>query len=66
VTHAELIRQTALISRIAAQYTHELAFGAWNPNFCSADAKYEADRFLEEVGERLEVIRAAVGSVSKP
>ena len=40
MTQAQLALHVSLISRIAAQYTHELAFGMWNPDFCSADAKY--------------------------
>jgi hypothetical protein len=60
MTNAELAMRVSLISRVAAQYTHELAYGMWNPDFCSANADYARDRFLEEIDRHLDGIRAAV------
>jgi hypothetical protein len=61
MNQSQLALHVSLISRIAAQYTHELAFGMWNPDFCSSDAKYKAGRFLAEMDDRLQSIRSAVG-----
>jgi hypothetical protein len=53
MTNADLGLRISLIARIAAQYTHELAYGMWNPDFCSAEAGGTRERFLEEMDRNL-------------
>lgn len=62
MTNADLALRVSLISRIAAQYTHELAYGMWNPDFCKAEAGYARERFLEDMDRHLGELRAAVGT----
>lgn len=59
--NADLALRISLISRIAAQYTHELAYGMWNPDFCSDEPGWAGDRFVEEIEPHLEQIRKRVG-----
>lgn len=66
MTKAQLALHISLISRIAAQYTHEMAFGMWNPDFCSSDAEYVRERFVTEMQERLENLRTPVSTQKEP
>ncbi len=61
MTNADLALRISLIARIAAQYTHELAYGMWNPEFCKAEADYERKRFLEEMDRNLDQLRGTAG-----
>lgn len=61
MTNAQLARRTAVIAKIAAQYTQELTYGMDNPHFCAADAEYAQDRFVEEIDKHLAAVRRGHG-----
>jgi hypothetical protein len=59
--NADFALRVSLIARISAQFTHEIAYGMWNPDYCAADADYGADRFIEAIEPHLERIKARIG-----
>ncbi len=56
MTNAQFALRVSLIARIASQFTHELVYGMWNPDFCTAEAAGR-DRFLEAIESHLAQIR---------
>lgn len=64
--NADLAIRISRVSRIAAQFTHELAYGMWNPHFCAADPEYAGERFLEAVEPILKQIRERRGRLRDP
>ena len=59
--HADLMLRVSLISRIAAQFTHEVGYGMWNPDYCSSDAGDAADCFIEAIMPCVEQIKKKTG-----
>jgi hypothetical protein len=61
--YADLTLRVSLIARIAGQFTHELAYGMWNPDYCSADPGMAGERFLEAIEPHLKQIRDRRGRI---
>jgi hypothetical protein len=57
--------RVSLISRITAQFTHEIGYGMWNPDFCSSDASFAADRFIEAIEPILAQIKSRQGRLKE-
>lgn len=55
--NADLALRISLVARIAAQFTHEMCYGMWNPDYCAADPGSAGERFLEAIEPHLEQIR---------
>lgn len=66
MTNADFARRVALITRISAQYSHELVYGMRNPHFCAADAGAPVRYFIEEIEQHMDVLRAALKQQSPP
>lgn len=47
--NARLLMAVSRVTDFAAGKSAELAYGAWNPNYCSADAAREALRFFSDL-----------------
>lgn len=48
-TNARLMLAVGSLTMLAAKRNASLAYGAWNPDFCSADAAREALHFFHDV-----------------
>lgn len=57
ITNAAFATHVSAIVRTATHEAGGLAFGMWNPNFCSADASGDALRFCNEMEHLLENIK---------
>ncbi len=69
MTNAEFALQVSLIARISAQWSHELVYGMWNPDFCAAEARGPTNapaRFIEEIEIRLGRIREGMDKATEP
>lgn len=59
-TNAELARMSARLNRNLSSAVSDLAYGMWNPNFCSADCssaalslRIELTDFIQDIDRRL-------------
>lgn len=64
MTNADFARRVSLITRIGAQYGHELAQGMWNPDFCSADVGAALGFFLKDIEPHMDWLRGAAKAAS--
>ena len=49
MTKAEFARRVAGINAVVGRHLSELVAGMWNPDFCSDDADYDVEQFIESI-----------------
>jgi hypothetical protein len=61
-TGADFGRVLSKMSANLARKTSEVAYGMWNPTYCSADADYEAETFFAALETEAKYWRAVAAS----